>query len=361
MGETSRPKETHVHRIIVEASPRTTYTANRVYRWLHPARTKARSAVYLLLPLLWAFAVAACGGASPAPARAPEASSPPSEDVPAAVAAAPDAPSEEAEAGPAAAAPPQKRDGVKIAGDGSDAPITLNDSKNAGDARGAAPSKIKPTKTEAAMRFFVIDKGKGQPIPGVVISMTDPEGKKFYTGETDAKGYGEVLVPVGKTYELEYLSLGRRNISAKVPVPEGANQNIKLTLRYKRFDAAGRVMLVEGPPPPQVFVLAGVNFDTAKATIRPESFPRLDRVLEYLTYKQGSRIEISGHTDNVGKPEANKDLSQRRADACKKYLVDRGIDASRIETVGYGAEKPVAPNDTPGGRQRNRRIEAREL
>jgi outer membrane protein OmpA-like peptidoglycan-associated protein len=191
--------------------------------------------------------------------------------------------------------------------------------------------------------------------------MTSPEGDKYYTEETDAKGYAEVLVPVGKTYELEYLSLGRKTISAKVPVPDSPNQNIKLTLRYKRFDTEGKTMVVQGPPPPNVFVLEGVNFDTGKAKIRSDSLSRLDRVVEYMTHKKGVRIEISGHTDNVGKAEANKDLSRRRAESCKQYLVDKGIDAGRIETVGYGSERPIDTNDTPEGRQRNRRIEAKEL
>lgn len=255
----------------------------------------------------------------------------------------------------------EKDGAIKIAGDGSDGPVALKDSDTAEFARGATESKIKPTKTETAMRFFIVDKGKDNaPIPGIVVSMTSPEGDKYYTEETDSKGYAEVLVPVGKTYELEYLSLGRKTISAKVPVPESPNQNIKLTLRYKRFDAEGKTMVVEGASP-NVFVLDGVNFDTGKATIRPDSFSRLDRVVEYMTHKKRLRIEISGHTDNVGKPETNKDLSHRRAEACKKYMVDKGIDASRIETVGYGSEKPIGSNDTPAGRQSNRRIEAREL
>ena len=89
--------------------------------------------------------------------------------------------------------------------------------------------------------------------------------------------------------------------------------------------------------------------------------PRLDHVYEYLAHKRSARIEISGHTDNVGNPKANKDLSQRRAQACRDYLVGKGIDAARIVAVGKGDEAPVAPNDTEEGRRQNRRIEATEL
>ncbi len=239
-------------------------------------------------------------------------------------------------------------------GDSGDAnAFALRDSDTAKDAHGASASKIRPTKTEAAMKFVVVDKDKG-PVPGIVISLTDPEGNSYYTEETDAEGYAEVLVPVGKKYDLVYLSLGRHDIAASVPVADEPNQNIKLTLRYKGYTPPSK----DNPPR---FVLKGVNFDTGKATIRPESFPRLDSVVEYMTHKKSARIQISGHTDNVGNAKANKQLSERRAQACRNYLIEKGIDGSRIEAVGYGDERPIAPNDTREGRQKNRRIEAIEL
>lgn len=237
------------------------------------------------------------------------------------------------------------------AGDSSDPnQFNLADSDSAGSARGVEESKIKPSATEAAMRFIVVDKDKG-PIEGVVISMTAPDGKKYYTGETDAKGYAEVLVPVGKKYDLVYLSLAKRDIAASVPVSDEPNQNIKLTLRYKGYEKKKE----------PVFILKGVEFDTGKATIRPESFPHLDSVVEYMQYKKSSRIEISGHTDNVGNKKSNKKLSEARANACRDYLIKKGIDGSRIKAVGFGDERPIAPNTNDEGRQKNRRIEAKEL
>lgn len=234
----------------------------------------------------------------------------------------------------------------------------LKDSDTARSAHGATESKIKATKTEAAMKLFVVDKTKDEPISGIVISLTAPDGKKYFTEETDSAGYAEVLVPVGKEYELVYLSLGRRDITAKVPVKDLPNQNIKLTLRYQGWTPKERP---GGKPLDPVFVLDGVTFDTGKDTIKPASFERLDGVVEYMTHKKDVKIEISGHTDNVGKPETNKQLSLRRAQACRKYLVDKGIDGSRVEAVGFGDEQPVASNDTPEGRAQNRRIEAKEL
>ncbi len=250
-------------------------------------------------------------------------------------------------AAPPAAAPAAPPVAAPAADEGND--FKLKDAAGAAkDARGATASKIVPTKTEAAMKFIVVNKDKG-PIKGIVIALTAPGGARYYTEETDTEGYAEVLVPVGQKYEITYLSLGRKDIAASVTVTNEPKQNVKLTLRYKR----------EGAPPP--FVLAGVNFDTAKATIRPESFSNLDLVVDFMSHKKSARIEISGHTDNVGKPKANKVLSEKRAQACRTYIISKGIAAGRLEAVGHGEERPVATNDTVEGRQKNRRMEAKEL
>jgi outer membrane protein OmpA-like peptidoglycan-associated protein len=232
-------------------------------------------------------------------------------------------------------------------------------------------AKLAATDTEAAVRFFVIDKDKG-PIKGIVISLTSPTGQKFYTEETDAEGFAEVLVPIATTYDLVYLSLGRRSVAAQVTVANQPRLNLKLTMRYRREELPPPIAVSEPapsepapsapppPPPPQRFVLQGVQFDTGKATLTASSHARLDTIVEYMTHKKSAQIEISGHTDNVGNKKDNKKLSQQRADAVRDYLVSKGIDAGRIRTVGYGDERPIASNDTPEGRQQNRRIEAAE-
>jgi outer membrane protein OmpA-like peptidoglycan-associated protein len=232
----------------------------------------------------------------------------------------------------------------------------ISESLTAGDAHGERPSEIEATETEAAMRLFVVSPDTG-PIPGIVIKMTAPDGTEYYTQETDSHGYGEVLVPVGQRYEMEYLALGRRNTTATVEVPEGPNQDIRLTMRYRRWR----------PPPedpeeePEGIVLDGILFESGSATIQEESFPRLDRVVEYMQHKPSSRIRIEGHTDNVGNARRNQRLSQARAQAVAAYLTSHGIDEDRVEAVGKGDTEPVASNDTDEGRAQNRRIEAVEL
>lgn len=108
-------------------------------------------------------------------------------------------------------------------------------------------------------------------------------------------------------------------------------------------------------------VIEGIYFDTAKATIRKKSRPKLDAAVDVLKKFPDLRIEISGHTDDKGDEAYNQDLSQRRADAVKDYLVSKGIDEARIETRGAGEDEPRETNATKAGRAKNRRIEFKLL
>lgn len=103
--------------------------------------------------------------------------------------------------------------------------------------------------------------------------------------------------------------------------------------------------------------LNNIFFDFGKATLRPESFPELDRLVGYMNENGGMEIELSGHTDNVGSKDANLKLSDDRAKAVTEYIVSKGIDAKRIKSLGYGETKPVSTNDTDEGKQMNRRVE----
>ncbi len=101
-----------------------------------------------------------------------------------------------------------------------------------------------------------------------------------------------------------------------------------------------------------------VYFDTGEATIKPVSYSLLDEVAATLkAHDELKRTEIEGHTDSQGEAAFNKQLSQRRAEAVREYLMKKGVDGGRLGATGYGAEKPVAPNDTEQGREANRRVE----
>lgn len=92
--------------------------------------------------------------------------------------------------------------------------------------------------------------------------------------------------------------------------------------------------------------------------IQKRSNKLLDQVANVLkAHPEITSVQIEGHTDNQGKPDYNKDLSQRRADAVRTYLVKKGVDADRITAIGFGQEKPVAENTTKAGKAKNRRVE----
>jgi outer membrane protein OmpA-like peptidoglycan-associated protein len=101
----------------------------------------------------------------------------------------------------------------------------------------------------------------------------------------------------------------------------------------------------------------GINFDTDSDVIKDESKPTLDRIAALLKANAGWKMTIEGHTDASGGTEHNQQLSKRRAEAVKAYLVQGGIAAARLTAVGLGASKPVASNDTAVGRSQNRRVE----
>lgn len=104
-------------------------------------------------------------------------------------------------------------------------------------------------------------------------------------------------------------------------------------------------------------VLKGVNFESGGAWLKPESYLVLDEVVKTLTDHPAIEIEIRGYTDDVGNFAANQRLSEQRAYAVRKYLVDHGIDPRRINAIGFGERYPIASNLTPDGRAANRRIE----
>jgi outer membrane protein OmpA-like peptidoglycan-associated protein len=108
-------------------------------------------------------------------------------------------------------------------------------------------------------------------------------------------------------------------------------------------------------------VIKGIYFDFNKATIKKNSAPTLDAAAKIFKEYPGLKVEVSGHTDDVGTREYNVDLAQKRADSVKQYLVDRGVAADRIKTRGAGPDEPIADNTKAAGRAKNRRIEFKIL
>jgi outer membrane protein W/outer membrane protein OmpA-like peptidoglycan-associated protein len=103
-------------------------------------------------------------------------------------------------------------------------------------------------------------------------------------------------------------------------------------------------------------VLRGVNFETNSATLTAAARAILDGVAESLKQRPDAKIVVAGHTDSVGKDAYNLALSQRRAAAVRDYLISKGINGDKLSAQGYGETRPLASNDTPEGREQNRRV-----
>lgn len=103
--------------------------------------------------------------------------------------------------------------------------------------------------------------------------------------------------------------------------------------------------------------LKNLSFETNKSEILSSSFNELDKLVSYLQSHKTITIELTGHTDNIGKEEDNQKLSEARAKAVEDYLISKGIPKERISYKGFGSTKPITTNDTEEGRQQNRRVE----
>jgi outer membrane protein OmpA-like peptidoglycan-associated protein len=106
-----------------------------------------------------------------------------------------------------------------------------------------------------------------------------------------------------------------------------------------------------------VEVQGAVKFRSGSEVLLPESWPLLNSVVQVMKDAPGMKLRIEGHTDGEGTEDSNLELSRERAVSVMKYLVAKGVDAQRLEAMGYGETRPIDTNRTPDGRARNRRVE----
>lgn len=173
---------------------------------------------------------------------------------------------------------------------------------------------------------------------------------KTYKAISNKQGNFDIQLPAGDKYQIKLKSIGEAQDYHELdisPLEDGTYYtSIELTIQYE---------------PPRFFTLDNVHFDTGKATLKRESYKELNELLELLRLKKNTVIEVSGHTDNVGEEDDNLRLSEDRAKAIKLFLTRNSIDPKRIQTIGYGEQRPIDSNETKAGRSKNRRTEVRIL
>ena len=201
------------------------------------------------------------------------------------------------------------------------------------------PPPTKPS-TSPHVTLRVVDEKSGQVIPEARVRWLQGQKAEAET-QTNARGEAIQTLPPG-TYRLQIDKKGYFPYTDSVQV--GGADTITIMLK----PALVGEMLRE----------TRIHFQPNSAEIHPNSYPALDRIVDFLKANPQVRIRIHGHTDIGDKNlQYNIRLSEARANAVKDYLVQKGIDPQRIQTVGHGNTKPIADNNTIEGRARNRRVE----
>ncbi len=197
------------------------------------------------------------------------------------------------------------------------------------------------------LKGTVTDDATKQPLEATIELLDNKTGESIATFRSNAtSGKYLVSLPSGTNYGIVVRQDGYLFHSENFDLPAAAAfAEVTKDIGLKKIEIGS------------VIVLRNIFFDTGKALLRPESKAELERLQKLMVEMPALKIELSGHTDNVGKPAMNQDLSQRRAQAVVTYLTQHSIGADRLTTAGYGDTRPVAPNTTKAGRQQNRRTE----
>lgn len=206
-------------------------------------------------------------------------------------------------------------------------------------------SDIRPART-LWVKGRVLDKKTQKGLPSAV-ELTDLSNQQVLSRvQTDETGNYLITLPVGKDYAFNVNRKGylffSENFSLSQKIPD-STYHIDIPLQPIEANAA--------------IILKNIFFDVNKYDLKTESTSELDKVVMLLKDNPTLKIQISGHTDNVGKAADNLKLSNDRAQSVVKYIVTKGIDIKRLTFKGFGATVPIATNDTEEGRARNRRTE----
>lgn len=205
--------------------------------------------------------------------------------------------------------------------------------------------------TSLYMVGIITNSKSGEPVMAKIEVIDMEQSKVIATGLSDSLGSYKVKINQHKDYGVEITAKDYLFYVKMVSLKDKqvVDSKIQANFQLDKVEVGAKV------------ILNNIFFETNKATLKSESYAELERVLKLLTDNATIRLEISGHTDNVGGYQANLKLSESRAKSVVEYLVGRGIDKSRLEYKGYSFNQPIADNSTPDGRAQNRRVEFKVL
>jgi OOP family OmpA-OmpF porin len=209
---------------------------------------------------------------------------------------------------------------------------------------------LKRPEIVVTVRGKLIDAKTGNPLEAKIIYERLSDGKEIGITSSNAKtGEYELLLPTGEIYGIRAEAEGfiAENINIDL---RNYDENAVHTIDNKDL----KLVPIEVEA---VVVLNNLFFDFDKATLKSESFPELNRIIELMKERNNMKIEMSGHTDATGPANYNLGLSERRANSVSKFLVEKGINTGRMIVTFFGETKPCADNSTKEGRQQNRRVE----
>jgi outer membrane protein OmpA-like peptidoglycan-associated protein len=170
------------------------------------------------------------------------------------------------------------------------------------------------------------------------------------TASSDIDGSYRVKLPGKKSFNVDLRATGFLSDMKRIDVPDNwTKEAYNLNIELIKVKIGKKV------------VLNNILFETGKSVLTPGSYAELDRLLNIMNENTLMKIEISGHTDKTGSEPLNFTLSQARAKTVVDYLVQKGIDRSRMEFRGYGSLQPISDNSTSAGRAKNRRVEFKIL
>ncbi len=221
------------------------------------------------------------------------------------------------------------------------------------------PERVRPAPA-TYVQVTVVDDQTGRPLTAAVRLQPQRAGGRVTANQTDRFGQYVTVLPTGVDYGFSVDKSGYIFYSDRFLLAGEYTASDPYELLI-RLQPVGKETVAEAAGEDGAIVLQNVFFETGSADLLPLSTEELDRLVSLLREQDGVRVEIAGHTDDVGATEANQDLSEHRAASVKAYLVEQDIPAERITAVGYGESRPVGPNDTEEGRARNRRTTFRLL